>query len=125
MSFRTKNGTPLNSELKKLGDILEKSVRYLPMTITVQSSQADSDQKRNRCDIRSINSDRLNKNERFRKRYAFTLGKAEYLIVVSIGTPVHEVYQNNVLVTDRYNLLSHDLKSGENAISVPHLQINV
>lgn len=125
ISFQREKEMNLQSELEKLGDILEKYVRYLPMTIMVQEDIPAPESGKQQSKLRSINSDWSVEREFFRKRYSFTFDQKKYTATLSVGSMANELYQNDVLITDRYNLVSHDLKDNEEKFVVPHLRIRI
>jgi hypothetical protein len=125
VSFQKEKEMNLEDELKRLGDILEKYVRFLTMTIMIQEDFQDSESGEHQVRLRSINCDWSDNSERFRKRYSFSHNRKNYTAILSVGSPVHELYQNDVLITDRYNLVSHDLRSKGERFVVPHLRIRI
>jgi hypothetical protein len=125
ITFKIQDGLYLGQELDYLGDVLEKYVKYLPMNIIVEKKYADPQSKQFMTEVRSINSDWSDQNEYFSKRYSFSIKSMQCKAVLAIGNSTGELYQNNVLVTDRYNLLSHDIKPVSNHLHISHLRIRI
>jgi len=96
----------LATELQKIGDILSIYVRYLPMDITVQNLDHSEGQFSR---FRHINARWSPHQERLGRRFTFTLNDASFEVIIGLGPSSHEIYQNKVLVTNRYNLFSRDL----------------
>jgi len=103
VTFRKK--ISLEQELQKLGDLLYAYARYLPMTITVQKAAGE----RGVSSFLHINAKWSVYGERLGRKYNFSLGGISYDVMLGLGQNVHEIYQNRVLITDRYNLFSYDL----------------
>lgn len=118
ITFRKKNS--LREELKKLGDILERYVRYLPLAIVVFERIGDEPDAPERP--RWIRGTWEIMTERFGRMFSFELDRKAYEVIIGIESEKHEIYQNRVLISNRYNLLSHDL---HNELKVPHLKIRV
>ena len=114
-----KKNVTLDQELLKLGDILSAYVRYLPMTITIQNAKAGENGV---SSFRHINDKWSVYGERLGRKYKFSLNGSSYDAILGLGQDVHEIYQNRVMVTDRYNLFSHDL--GRN-IANPGISVRI
>jgi hypothetical protein len=113
------SNVPLQEEIDLLAEILRTYVRFLPMSITVQQYHAGS----------GMSADFLHINEawspyvfRGGKKYNFVIDGSEFEVILSLGHNRHEIYQNRVLVTDRYKLLCQDLVDN---ISIDSLDIRV
>lgn len=125
ISFKVAKPNSLGEELRLLGDVLWRYVRYLPMSISVQEESFDSQNGGRAMNLRSINNDISSDGDIFTKRYPANIKGKEFQIFIGVGPQVHEIYQNSVLVTDRYNLVSYDLKGEKSKYSIPHLRIRV
>lgn len=104
-SITFKAEASLSQELQYLGDILHEYVRYLPMTITVQKPETTDD--RRRSSFRHINDRWSAYGERLGQKYNFSRGDYSFEAIIGLGRNGHEIYQNQVMVTKRYNLFSH------------------
>ncbi len=109
----------LAQELQRLGDVLYSYVRYLPMTITIQKSETGEN---GASPFRHINDRWSAYGERLGRKYTFNLGVNSYDAILGFGQNSYEIYQNQVMVTDRYNLFSHDLGRD---ITIPGISVRV
>lgn len=117
VSYRKK--ASLAQELLKLGNILSRYVRYLPMTITVQNLTSFQPGSHN---FRYINAQWSAYSERLGRKYTFTINDYSFEAILSIGKGSHEIYQNHVLVTDKYDLFFYDMEKG---VSLPKLSVRI
>lgn len=118
ITFAKKN--TLREELYKLNVVLDKYVRYLPLSICILENVEDGQYALERS--RWIRGSWDGDPERYVRTYSFTVYGKRYEVVFGLGVKSHEIYQNHVMITNRYDLLSHDRKQ---KISVPHLTIRV
>jgi len=118
-SITFKKKITLDQEMHRLGDILYTYVRYLPMTITIQNAKAGEN---GFPSFRHINDKWSVYGERLGRKYTFSLNGSSYDAILGLGQDVHEIYQNRVMVTARYNLFCHDL--GRN-IATPGISVRV
>ncbi len=119
IAFR-KNNASLRDEMLKLIEVLKRYVRYLPIDIAVDLPGPPEDQwLHTRVWIRA---EWAAQSERFGQAFSFTLSGQTYEVVLGIGPAVQEVYQNRVLVSDSYSLLSFDL---DRTLSIPHIRIRL
>ncbi len=109
----------LSQELHEISDILYEYARFLPMTITVQNLGSNGD---NFVNFRHINASWSPHQERLGRRFTFSLGDAGFEVVIALGHANHEIYQNKVKITSRYNLFSHDLSA---RIHIPNITLRV
>lgn len=110
----------LESELNALRNILQRYVRFLTIRIVIFNSLLEGSGVIRPEELKSV--DWNTPLERCSQDFNFSLRGVNYEAVLSLGPPVHEIYQNRVLISDSYNLLSHDLG---NSFSMPHLRIRV
>ena len=117
VSFKKRNS--LGDELLRLGDILSRYVRYLPMTITVQNLAASHPGNPH---FRYINDQWSAYRERVGRSYTFTVDHCSFEAILGLGNGSHEIYQNRVLVTNKYDLFFHDRN---NCFSLPYISVRV
>ncbi len=110
----------LSITMHKIYQTLVNSVRYLPLDIQVCIPQDPKNGTATQW--KTIRRDWDPYDEPFGQRFSTRINGASYDIVMSLGSGKHELYQNRVLITDRYNLLSY--KSKETWL-IPHLHIRV
>ena len=117
-----KKESPVKEELKKLADILKVYIRYLPMRVSVFTLEGEAIPPKAAEVILAMQGDWQFGEGRY--EYVFQLKAAgrKFDAAISLGTGSHEVYQNRVYITNRYNLLSQDL---DRKLNVPHLSIRV
>lgn len=111
---------PLSEELAKIKDVLEKYCRYLPMDITIYgkiSSRTPWSGK-----IHWIRGDWNAGPEMMPAHYPIEKYGKRYEVILGIGTGRHSVYQNRVLISTSYDLLS--MKNGS-SVKLPYLDIRV
>lgn len=121
ITFKKTNS--IHKELNQLANILERYCRYLPIKTGVIALEGDDPKSPKSAHIiRTIFGQWASQTERFGRMYSFQIGDKKYDVVLGLGIGTHEIYQNLVLVSDRYNLLFHDLSS---IIKVPHLKFRV
>ncbi len=111
---------PLHEELRKLHDILKKYVCYLPMEIILTGALTDNPHDSYR--LHRIREEWVSPLDRISTTYQFSLHGNKYEAVLSMGPEAHDVYQNRVFITGRYNLLSRDLST---PLNMPHLRIRI
>jgi hypothetical protein len=106
--------------MQKIYNTLTLYVRYLPMDVQVCIPR--DIEKDLPSQWKTIREDWEPFDEPFGQRFHTRINDMTFDIVMSIGNGKHELYQNRVLITDRYNLLSHHLKENW---AIPHLHIRV
>lgn len=111
--------TPLHEELERLREVLERYVRLLPIDIIFSNSAPRDGQRKV---IRLIRESWAPCPAAFGRMYTFQAGGMQCETAIDVGPAFHEVYQNRVLVSSRYNLLSHGLKE---QLQIPHLGIRL
>lgn len=121
IAFETK--ASLGQVMDELAQILDRYVRFLPIRVIALQFEGDDpkspDVPRTIYSMNGISDFLL---ERFGRSFLFKLDQMEYSLAIGLGTPVHEIYQNRVMVTDKYNLLFYnDSKKPR----IPHLTIRV
>jgi hypothetical protein len=116
-----KKGVARREELLKLLEVLQRYVKYLAMRIVVlvpQSDEHDSPEHPQR-----VRGEWGPEAERCGRSYAFSLHGMSYEVVLGIGDDAaEEIYQNGVLISDSYDLLSCDT---DRKLFIPHLRIRV
>lgn len=113
----------VKNEVNQLADILDRYVRYLPIKIYLLELKGEKlDSPELAVIIRVISGEWTSITERFGRFYDFVLQGIRYQSVIGLGTNIYEIYQNRVLVTNKYNLFSFDLR---NDFKIPHIQVRV
>jgi len=121
ITFKKTNS--IEKELNKLANVLKRYLKYLPIKIGVFILEGDDPTSPKSARIlETIHGQWSTQTERFARFYSFRLEGNKYDVVLGLGPGTHEIYQNLVFVSDRYNLLFYDLPS---QIKVPHLKIRV
>jgi hypothetical protein len=113
-------GASLEDELCKLQSVLTKYVKYLPLEIVL--SLPVKGYPETSLQHQWVHGEWSAQAAMFGRSYSFGLSGRKYEVIFSLGRADHEIYQNRVLVTNRYNLLSYNLSY---EISMPHLNIRV
>jgi hypothetical protein len=110
----------LQTELKALHDILERFVRYLPMT-TIVYRGGDNDAAEARPHV--IRAEWGAHTEAFGACHRFKLQGHQFEAILGIGQQRSELYQKRVLVSDSY----YDLLNlgASDYLSIPHLFLRV
>ena len=118
ITFRKKES--LSIVLKKLANILKRFVKYLPMEIIVYHVAKNKTGMAGTPE--TINQPWQVDDKPFGHRYYTTIWGKEFEILLSLGKEVHEIYQNRVFISDKYNLLKPDK---EKEFELPFLNICV
>lgn len=118
ITFETEE-TPV-AVMLKLSKILRKYAAYLPFTIELHFP--GDDKAGIPGTTRRIDRDWSAENENYGKSYNIKLFGHNFEVIMELGKATNEIYQNKVLVSDNYNLLSHDLSKN---IQLPHLIIRI
>lgn len=106
--------------MHKLARILRNYTSYLPFTTELHFPRdPESDLQET---IERIGQDWSADSENFGRNYNIRLFGNQYEVIMGIGLYANEIYQNKVLISERYNLLSH---GWTNTIQLPHLRIRV
>jgi len=104
--------------VQKLSDILYTYVRFLPVTIRFFVNDENWPKEPL---VRSLNRDEWAYSpECYGRSYTVKLDGKYCEVVLGIGTGVHEIYQNRVFISSKYNLFSYG--NSEN-IWIPNLMI--
>ena len=111
---------PLSQFLTRISDLLYKYVRHLDIDIYFDLAELDQDQNPIRKKLPRGNWNFGSEN--LGETYTIEINNIPVEILVGIGKPVHELYQNKVFITSRYNLVSNGL---DNEFLIPHLMIRV
>lgn len=107
----------LGREMAALRRVLERYVCHLPLDILIAVPDATGD-----APYLSINQDWNTTKGSAGRGYRFTLDGRRFEVTLGLGRGEHEVFQNRVLVSTRYNLLSADL---DEKLEVPCLRVRV
>lgn len=110
----------LSQFLIRIYDILYKYVRHLDIDIYFDLPEVDKDQNPIRKKLPKGNWNFGSEN--LGETYTSEINDIPVEIIVGIGKPVHELYQNKVFITSRYNLVSSGL---DDELFIPHLMIRV
>jgi hypothetical protein len=103
-----KSDHSLMKELTLLKEILFLYVRFLPMHISISIPMNEQEEATHIME--SINENWDTYSDSFSRKYTLDIQGASYEVHLNLGEPVHEIYQKKVLVSSKYNLLSHGLK---------------
>ena len=123
ITFENQDGTTPTSKLKDLSGLLESYLRHFGFKIVLfETDGMGPDKPTWAKPIGRIYGDWETPAERMGRGYSFQMRGNQFKVVMGLGTGEHELYQKRVLVTKKYNILSHDLKQG---LAVPHLKIRV
>jgi hypothetical protein len=110
----------LSDLLSKIYDILYKYVRHLKIDVFFDLPEVDELQnpirKKLTKGLWNYDSDSLG------KEFQIFVGNSSVEVVMGIGNHEHELYQNKVFITSKYNLLSFGL---DKEIIVPNLMIRI
>ncbi len=98
----------LFEEMSQLKEILTRYVRYLPIQIYISVPMNENEESH--PIQHGINEDWSSYYDSFTQEYKVDVGEASFEVQLSIGENLHEIYQNKVLVSNGYNLVSSDLK---------------
>jgi Histidine kinase-, DNA gyrase B-, and HSP90-like ATPase len=110
----------LSELLDRIYDILYKYVRHLNIAVFFDLPEVDIEQNPIR---RKLTEGVWNYDPKsLGKEYQLLLYGTPIEVVLGIGNFEHELYQNKVFITSKYNLLSFDL---EKEIIVPNLMIRI
>jgi histidine kinase/DNA gyrase B/HSP90-like ATPase len=123
ITFENRNGSTPASKLKEYASLLKRYLRHFGLTVVLfEIDGKDPEHPTWAKPVARIEGDWETPAEKAGRSYSFKFGSKHFHIVVGLGSGEHEVYQNRVLVTTKYNLLSHDLSS---ELLVKHLKIRV
>ncbi|MCK5098961.1 MAG: ATP-binding protein [Desulfobacteraceae bacterium] len=115
-----KKTMPLSEELAKLKGVLEKYCRYLPLDIIILGKISDS--LNDSSSVHWIKGDWNFGPEMMPVTYQVEEYDKSYEVIMGMGSGKHSVYQNRVLISTGYNLLSQD--TGR-SMSLPYLDIRI
>jgi hypothetical protein len=101
-------------------DILQKYVAFLPMLIEIWIPESEDDESEQYPEF--INREWPGNGITFHRLYRKLIRGKEFTIVLGLGNSVNTLYQNNVMITSKYNLFSHGYQ--DSAI-IPGLSILV
>jgi len=103
ISFKSKNA--LKNEMEAYKNILEKYVCFLPMMVQVWIPENEDDDSEQFPEF--INKEWPGNGITYYKTYQRTIHGNEASIVLGIGATTNVLYQNNVMITGKYNLFAH------------------
>ena len=106
ITFKTKNS--LLREMELLKEVLVRYVRFLPFHVAIAIPMTKDEEASHI--LHSINENWDVFSNSFSRKYTLDLNGASFDVHMNLGENVHEIYQNKVLVSSNYNLLSHGLK---------------
>jgi hypothetical protein len=106
--------------MMKLSKILRKYTAYLPIK-TIIHYPSNTKTRKPKITER-IDRDWSAASENYERSYNINLYGDKFEVIMGIGLASNELYQNKVLVSDSYNLLSYDIS---NKIQLPHLRIRI
>lgn len=106
--------------LRKIHDILHQYVRHLP--ITVRFLMPNEQQGEIAKPIQLVQGNWLYAPECHGQSYHVKVKGNHYEIILGVGTSCHEIYQNRVLISSKFNLFSYGL---EHPMYIPNLMIRV
>ncbi len=123
ITFENEDGPAPTFKLKDLSVLLEDYLRHLGLKIVLFETDGMGPGKPTWAKpVGRIYGDWETPAERMGRGYSFQLRGNQFKVVMGMGTGEHELYQKRVLVTKKYNILSHDLPL---ELVVPHLKIRV
>jgi len=111
----------LGEVMKKLYGVLETYLKYLPFEISVCLPYSVKGENMH-THIASVCGNWEMCIDDFGKMYEFKLDGYRFELVMSLKSGRHEVYQNRVYITNKYNLLDHDIVDNW---YIPFLEIRV
>jgi len=106
--------------LGKIHDILHQYVRHLP--ITVRFLMPNNQQGEITKPVQLVQGNWLFAPECHGQSYHVNIKGEHYEIILGVGKSCHEIYQNRVLISSKFNLFSYGLK---NPVHIPNLMIRV
>lgn len=118
ISFKSDNS--LKKEMEAFKGILEKYVAFLPMTIQVWIPADDNEDTEQDAEI--INRRWPAHGISHYKTYQATLAGRAFKVTLGIGNSTHVLFQNNVMITAKYNLFSY---GQDEQVVIPGLTILV
>lgn len=113
-----KKSVSLKEELEKIALILHRYVRFLPLDILIAIPETDDPESKTH--IRVIHDEWGSPN--FGTSCGIQIDDKHYNVILMLGESDHELYQNHVFVTNKYNLLCHDLSE---KFTLPFLKVMV
>ncbi|MCB0685564.1 MAG: ATP-binding protein [Saprospiraceae bacterium] len=119
ITFQKKDS--LAQVMKKLEHLLYQYVRYLDMEILIYQPLGENEEEMMQVPV--LVQDDWYRRRKYSQRYQVTIDGDAYDIIMELK-PVagHEIYQNQVYITNKYNLISYDLKQ---PFALPYLHIRV
>lgn len=104
--------------LKRLSSVLKKYTCYLPMETRVHFPETENNDAYEERIVDDWSAD----NEQYGYTDCFTKNGRNFEIILGLGQTKHEIYQNKVFITNKYNLLAFDMKD---SFDLPYLRIRV
>jgi len=118
ISFQKK--TTFRDFMRRLSKVLIKHLRFLPMDIEISMPSEHEDEDHQTWTLLTQSWEPI--TEVLSRRFTLQIDGASFDIVMTLGSGIHELYQNRVYVTNQYDLLTHNTDA---SISIPHLDIRV
>ena len=106
ITFKAKKS--LKKEMELLKEILVRYVRFLPFHVAIAIPMNENEEATHI--LHSINENWDVFSDSFSRKYTIDINEDSFEVHMNLGENVHEIYQNKVLVSSNYNLLSHGLK---------------
>lgn len=117
--IKFKKTVSLGQLLDKIYDILYIYVRHLDIDIYFDLPELDNDHNPIRKKL--IKGNWCFDRENLGKAFTISLSGVPVEIMMGLGSAEHELYQNRVYITSKYNLISY----GSKEINIPNLKIRV
>ncbi len=114
-----KKTASLGDLLARIYDILFRYIRYLDIDVYFDLPELDREQNPIRKKL--IKGNWMFDPENLGRCYSIPLDGSIIEVIMGLGNAGHEIYQNRVYVTSKYNLLSY----GGEDIPIPNLMIRV
>jgi hypothetical protein len=115
ITFQTTSG--LAFELRKIREVLVRYCRFLPLEVIVYQESGGRLEP-----TKPVYHDWYAAGGRAQRSYCFSLKGKSYEASFGLGSSVHELYQNRVMITSKYNLLFH---GQDEPLALPTLQLRV
>jgi hypothetical protein len=109
----------LSELLAKIYNILYKYIRYLDIDIYFDLPEVDKDQ--NPILKKLIKGNWHFEPDNLGKEFSVNINGTPVEVIMGLGKTEHEIYQNRVYITSKYNLFSFGMKE----VTIPNLKIRV
>lgn len=122
VTFKSKNS--LVKEMTLLKEILVRYTRFLPLQIAIaipvsdhmdepEDGSKDGSREKmadTKCVLHAINENWNACSDTFSREYVLELDGNSYEVMLNLGNQLQEIYQQRVLISSKYDLLSRGLK---------------